>query len=661
MNKLKALFVVSILCVVGVFIWFFSGGYFMSEKNNFIPREVLFGNPERTMVRVSPDSEYLSFLAPYEGVLNLFIAPADKPYDPKPVTFDKGRGIQFYSWTYLPNFILYGQDTDGDENYIIYLLDLTNMQSTPITPKGVKAFVNAITPEHPEMVIIALNDRDNRYFDLYRHNMVNNTKELLYKNDAQYSDYLIDRNLRLRFAVKNVESGDREIYKILDEQNSEIFDVIPFEDTDTTDLLSLNASGEKLYMRSSINRNTAALYEIDLEKGKTNILGESDIADVSSVMMNPLNDEVDAYGYIYDRSVTVVVNPEIVEDIEYLKKLCDGDLNIISRSFDNNTWVVSYLSDVFPVKYYLYDRKAKSAKYLFSHNSKLEELNLRPMLPKVLKARDGLEMVSYLTLPKGHEGRPAPLVLYVHGGPNARDVWGYNSVHQWLADRGYAVLSVNYRGSTGFGKLFVRAGDGEWAGKMHEDLLDAAQWAIETGITTKEKIAIFGGSYGGYATLVGLTMTPEFFACGVDIVGPSNLKTLYDSIPPYWEPYKKSLQRKFGADPDSDDGHDVIYAKSPINYVDNIVKPILIAQGANDPRVKQAESDQIVEKMKAKGVPYTYLLYSDEGHGFARPENKASFYALAEKFLCECFGMQYEAIEKDLEKSKVKVEKFSGS
>jgi dipeptidyl aminopeptidase/acylaminoacyl peptidase len=314
-----------------------------------------------------------------------------------------------------------------------------------------------------------------------------------------------------------------------------------------------------------------------------------------------------------------------------------------------------------PVHYYYYDRAKKKAQFLFTNRKELEGLSLAKMHPVVIKSRDGLDLVSYLTTPPGADpegdgipDKPLPLVLVVHGGPWGRDAWGYDSMHQWLANRGYAVLGVNFRGSTGFGKKFINAGNMEWAGKMHDDLIDAVQWAIEKRIAEPKHVAIMGGSFGGYATLVGLTFTPETFACGVDIVGPSNLVTLLKSIPPYWAPQVELFKKRVG-DHTTEEGKAFLRKRSPLTYAKRIKRPLLIGQGANDPRVKQAESDQIVKTMQKKGIPVTYVLYPDEGHGFARPENRLSFFAVAEAFLAECLGGRFEPVGNDLKGSTITV------
>jgi dipeptidyl aminopeptidase/acylaminoacyl peptidase len=327
-----------------------------------------------------------------------------------------------------------------------------------------------------------------------------------------------------------------------------------------------------------------------------------------------------------------------------------GDINVLGQTMDGNQWIFVADAPEDPIPYYLYDRTSGKANRLFTSYPELAQQPLRRTVPVVIESRDGLPLVSYLTLPHAADpngdGKPdarAPLVLNVHGGPWGRDTYGYLAEHQWLANRGYAVLSVNFRGSTGFGKGFVDAAVHQWAGKMHDDLIDAVDWAVREGVTSRETVAIMGGSYGGYATLVGLTFTPDRFACGVDVVGPSNLETLLSSIPPYWKSFFDVLTRNVG-DPRTEAGRALLQERSPLNRADAIRRPLLIGQGANDPRVKQSESNQIVSAMKAKGLPVTYVLFPDEGHGFARPENNLAFYGITEGFLSTCLRGRFEPL-----------------
>ncbi|MCH7703105.1 MAG: S9 family peptidase, partial [Planctomycetes bacterium] len=452
-----------------------------------------------------------------------------------------------------------------------------------------------------------------------------------------------------------------EIHRLVGPDSWSLLTKIPPEDSLTTNPLGFDESRKNLYMLESRGRNTAALTLMNLESGKSTVLAEDPRADIQGFIAHPTKNLIQAVQSTYERRRWHVLDKSIARDLKVLEGVADGEFNITSRTKDDKFWTVAYVMDTGPVSYYLYDRDQKKAKFLFTNRSELEGVKLAKMHPKTIKSRDGLNLVCYYTLPvwsdpdnDGRPDKPQPMVLFVHGGPWARDNWGYNSNHQWLANRGYAVLSVNYRGSTGFGKDFINASNFEWAGKMHDDLLDAVAWAKKSGIADPNRIAIMGGSYGGYATLVGLTFTPDEFTCGVDIVGPSNLITLLNSIPPYWAPMIEIFAKRVG-DHRTEEGKALLKRCSPLTRVDQIRKPLLIGQGANDPRVKQAESDQIVNAMKAKNIPVTYVLFPDEGHGFARPENRMAFNAVAEAFLSKHLGGRNEPIPEEMPGSSITV------
>jgi len=412
------------------------------------------------------------------------------------------------------------------------------------------------------------------------------------------------------------------------------------------------------------------LKTIDLATRAERVLAEDPRADAGGALVHPTEKTVQAAAFSYERAEWKVLDKAIEPDLTYLKTVADGELTVVSRSDDDERWLVSYVVDDGPARVYLYERLGERvrvgkdappgrATFLFTNRSALEKTALAKMHPVVITSRDGLKLVSYLTLPwwadkNGRAEKPLPMVLLVHGGPWARDSWGFNGYHQWLSNRGYAVLSVNYRGSTGFGKGFVNAGNMEWATKMHDDLIDAVDWAVKGGIADKDKVAIMGGSYGGYATLVGMTFTPDEFACGVDIVGPSNLVTLLKSIPPYWEPEIENLKKRVG-DFTTEEGRKFLESRSPLTLAEKIKRPLLIGQGANDPRVKQAEADQIVSAMQRKNIPVTYVLFPDEGHGFQRPPNSMAFNAVTEAFLAAHLGGRAEAIGDDVGSSTAEV------
>jgi dipeptidyl aminopeptidase/acylaminoacyl peptidase len=626
-----------------------------------IPREVLFGNPDKVSVALSPDGTKISYRAPVDGVMNVWVGPVDDPVVAKPVTYDTFRGIPAYGWTYTNEHILYIQDKEGDENWRVYSVNLNTGETIDLTPlEGVQARIQQFSPEFPNEFLVALNDRVPQLHDLYRVNIDTGERTLVLENEG-FLGFVTDDDFNVRFAMRLTPDGGNQILKATEEGGWEPFMEIPMEDILTTSLLWFDKTGKTLYMIDSRSRDTSALFELDLETGEQTLIAEDPKADLSDVMVHPTEKNVQAVAFTYERKHWQILDESIAEDLTYLRTVADGDVEVTNRTLDDKYWMVAYIMDNGPVQYYHYDREAQEAQFLFTHQGELEGLPLVKMHPVVIESRDGLELVSYYTLPlesdsdgDAHPDEPLPMVLVVHGGPWSRDGWGYNSIHQWLANRGYAVLSVNFRGSTGFGKAFINAGNLEWGRKMHDDLLDAVDWAIRDGIADPEQVAIMGGSYGGYATLVGLTFTPETFACGVDIVGISNLVTWMETIPPYWAPQIELFATRIG-DHRTEEGRALLTERSPLTYVDQIQQPLLIGQGANDPRVPQAEADQIVQAMQERGIPITYVLYPDEGHGFARPENNLSFFAVTEAFLTEYLGGRYEPIGNDFEGSSITV------
>jgi len=632
-----------------------------------IPRSALFGNPDRAAPRISPDGTKMAYLAAVDGVMNVWVGPVDRPEAARAVTRDRKRGIRAYFWAHDNRHILYIQDRDGDENWHIYATDLKTGETRDMTPlKGVRAQFQGVSHKHPEELLIGLNDRDRRLHDIYRMNLRTGKRKRVLKNEG-YLRFVSDDDYRVRLAVRVTRDGGSEIFKRSDDgEGWTSFLKISAEDMQTTRPVSFDKTGEILYMLDSRGRNTAALVACDMATGAGKVIASDPRADVSRVMGHPTEKTIEAVSFTYTRRETKVFDEGVKADLDILKTVADGEVNIGSRSLDDRCWIVTYVMDNGPVRYYHYDRTKKKARFLFTNRKALEGLMLSRMHPVVIRSRDGLDLVSYLSLPvdldphaTGRPARPLPMVLLVHGGPWARDRWGYNPLHQWLANRGYAVLSVNFRGSTGFGKKFVNASNLEWAGKMHDDLLDAVDWAIQENIADPDRVAVMGGSYGGYATLVGLTYTPDRFACGVDIVGPSNLITLIEAIPPYWKPMLDMFTSRVG-DVRTEAGRKLLAERSPLGRVDRICRPLLIGQGANDPRVKQAESDQIVKAMAEKKIPVTYVLFPDEGHGFRRPENSKAFFAVTEAFLARCLGGRYEAIGKDFEGSSITVPRGAG-
>ena len=628
--------------------------------SDLIPRKALFGNPSRERVTVSRDGVRIAYLAPLDGVMNVWVAPVDSPEDATPVTQDAVRGIRFYVWAYNPDFILYVQDTAGDENWRLYSVDLRSRVTTDLTPyEGVHAMLTGLSPLFPNEALVALNDRDARFHDLYRIDILTGESTPVQINDIGASGFVADDDFTVRLAGVTQPDGS---WRTMSRSANDDWETIiegGVEDALTTHLLGFDSTGRRLYMLDSRGRDTSALVEIDTDTMRERELAIDSRADATDFIIHPSTHVPQAVAFEYDRVRWHVLDDSITEDVERIRRASQGDFHVVSRSYDDRLWVVVYDIDDGPARFYLYQRETGELSFLFSNRPDLEEFDLAPMRTAVLESRDGLALVVYYTLPLDADTRgPLSTVLFVHGGPWGRDSWGYNALHQLLANRGYAVLSVNFRGSTGFGKAFVNAGDREWAGKMHDDLLDAVEWAVERRISDPDRIAIMGGSYGGYAALVGLTFTPDVFACGVDIVGPSNLNTLLDTVPPYWEPEIATMRARVG-DNSTEEGRRFLAERSPLTRAGRITKPLLIAQGANDPRVKQAESDQIVEAMKSHGIPVTYVVFPDEGHGFARPENSLAFSAVAEAFLSHCLGGSYEPVGDDFTGSSIQV--FEGA
>jgi dipeptidyl aminopeptidase/acylaminoacyl peptidase len=446
------------------------------------------------------------------------------------------------------------------------------------------------------------------------------------------------------------------------------------EDADTSFVLGFDPSGDRIYLVDSRGRNTAAVFLLDLATGDKRLLAEDPKVDFQGALLNTRTGELEAAEFTHARSTWTVIRKDLESDFQTLRSRLTGDFRIESRTLDDSAWLIYETRDDGPAAFHLYTRPAPvlassgeatrppgSLTLLFTARPELLGKRLARMRPEIIRSRDGLELVSYLSLPpwldtdaNGRPEYPIPTVLLVHGGPWARDEWGFRTYHQWLTNRGYAVLSVNFRGSTGFGKAFLTAGDREWGAKMLDDLIDACEWAKREQIALPDKIAIMGGSYGGYATLAGLSMRPDYFAAGIDIVGPSNLVTLLNSIPPYWAPAIERFVRGVG-DHRTEEGRAFLLSRSPLTHADKIIRPLLIAQGANDPRVKQAESDQMVEALRKRNVAVTYVLFPDEGHGFARPENNTAFSAIAEAFLSTHLGGRAESMDNAITPSSATV------
>ncbi len=636
--------VIALLCIL-----FLAGSARAESKGGvpLIPRQDLFGNPEKVSAALSPDGKWIAWLAPVNGVLNVWVAPIGNIEAAAPITEDKKRGIRSFLWTYDGVHLVYVQDEGGDENWHVYAVDVAQRKTRDLTPfPGVRAAPAGRSRKIRGEILVTLNKRDPRYSDLFRVDLLSGAMTVVAENPG-YAYFLTDDNFIPRLAWKSTPQGGAEILRAKDQGFEPWLQISP-DDTANTGIVTLDRDSKVLFMRDSRGRNTAALTRIDLASGEETVIAQDERADIGGIMSDRDTYEPLAYTVTYARREHKALGPKLRPDLDFLTQNFGSEWSVGSRTEDDSLWTISVSSDLKPATSYLYDRGAKTLTKLFDARPKLAGAPLARMHPVIIKSRDGLDLVSYLTLPNGSDtvraGRPdtpLPMVLFVHGGPWSRDGLGYNSYHQWLSNRGYAVLSVNFRGSSGFGKAFSNAGDREWGRKMDDDLLDSVAWAISEKIAMPERIGIMGGSYGGYATLAGLTRNPDTYACGVDLVGPSELELLIKSIPPYWASGRPKFVRAIG-DPDTEEGRALLKERSPLYRVDAIKKPLLIAQGENDPRVKREQSDRIVETLRSKGIPVTYLLYRAEGHGFAEPENNISFTAIAESFLAKCLGGRAE-------------------
>jgi dipeptidyl aminopeptidase/acylaminoacyl peptidase len=624
-----------------------------------ITREALFGNPVRSGGTISPDGKWLGWMAPHEGVMNVFVAPFDKPDEARRLTGAKDRPIPFFSFARDSASVIYIQDKAGDENFLLYQVDLASGAERTLTPFE-NTRVRVVGSSHliRDKLLVGLNNRDPQYHDVFLLDLKSGELEMVLQNDS-YVAFLADDTLTLRMAIRQNDSGGSDLFEITGGKVAETpRESTTLEDSMTTGPAGYTTDGATLYWTDSRGRDTAALFAEDTATGTRTLIAEDARADIGGTLRHPVTGEVEAYSVNYLKREWSALEPGIGQALAFLGERLDGEFGVQSRSEADDKWLVWHDPLTGPTRALIYDRVAGTLEEFYVTRPELAGAPLQPMHPLEIPSRDGLTLVSYLTLPPGSEGdrpaSPVPMVLLVHGGPWARDGYGFNRMHQLLANRGYAVLSVNFRGSTGFGKAFVNAGNLEWGAKMHDDLIDAVDWAVAQGIAQKDKVAIMGGSYGGYATLAGLTFTPEVFACGVDIVGPSNLETLLETIPPYWAPMVKQFHERMG-NPNTPEGLQLLKDRSPLHKADRICRPLLIGQGANDPRVKQSESDQIVAAMEKHSIPVKYVVFPDEGHGFARPENNIAFTAITEEFLATVLGGRAEPLGGEVEKSTAQI------
>lgn len=613
----------------------------MTERSApaLIPRHVIFGNPEADSPQISPDGAHLAFLRPVDGVLNVWVRRIDRD-DARPVTRDTDRGVQIYFWHHGEKRLLFVQDSAGDENWQLFEADIETGDVRLLTPfDGVQTQIVSYTKHHPFDMIVGLNVENQALHDPYHLDLRSGGLTRIAENPGNVVGWLADTHLQVR-AAQAAQPDGGFVLLLRDDNDTPWHPVVEWssEDALNSGPLHFSRDGTGLFLLDSRDADTSRLVRLELATGDRTVLAEDPRYDVGAVLTDSDTREPLAVAFARDRVEWRPLDPTVQDDLERVLGIGDGDVGIYDGTADQRTWLVASTVDTGPMSYYAFHRDDGTATLLFRNRPALLDYQLASMKPFAFSTQDGLTVHGYLTVPIGVTG-PCPMVVNVHGGPWHRDTWGYDAEAQWLANRGYACLQVNFRGSTGYGKQFLNAADREWGGRMHSDLVDAVQWAVSEGIADPDRIGIYGGSYGGYAALVGATFTPDLFRCAIDLVGPSNLITFIESVPPYWSAYLEMLYRRVGH-PERDE--DFLRERSPLFRVDAIRIPLLVAQGANDPRVKATESEQIVAALREKGIDHEYLVFEDEGHGFVKPENRLRFYEAAERFLARHLGGRCE-------------------
>lgn len=605
-----------------------------------IPHFALFGNPTNLLPEISPDGTRLYFLAPEEGVMNIWSAPIDRPDEAAAVTHDRGRGIRQYGVCHDDRTLFYLRDADGDESWRLYLVDIATGAERCATPfgKGVQTRILAHNRRHPTTVLLAINKDRPAFHDIYRLDLESAELTPVAENPG-YLSWIVDTDLRVRGGSVLKPDGGLAIY--LDPPDDPAAAApwleVPYEDAVGTRVAGFSRDGATAYLISSMDANAGRLFAVGVADGARTLLAEDPVYDVKQIEFDPQTGEPQAVLFAKDRDDWVFLDDAYAKDIQSIHaalppNAVGGEVYAERTERTGRLWTITVVTGAGPVLYSIYDRSDASLRYLFSHQPALLDYQLSRMEPFEFAARDGVVVHGYVSWPPGRERRNLPAVVNVHGGPWARNSFGFDEEAQLIANRGYACIQVNFRGSTGYGKHFRNLGAKQWAAAMHTDLLDAVAHLAAGGGVDPARVAIMGCSYGGYAALVGAAFTSNAFACAIDLCGPSNLLTLLAAGAPYRTPLQAFMHANVG-DPETE--RDMLWDRSPLSRVDAISIPILVAQGANDVRVTQDEAEQIVEALKAKGLPHEYLLFPDEGHGLARPENRKTYYAAVERFLAE--------------------------
>src|SRR5579872_3548387 len=617
-----------------------------------IDRELIFGNPEIAAAELSPDGKYIAFLKPWKDTRNIWVKAVGQPFDSAHLlTTETKRPIAGYLWSRDSKYILYVKDKDGDENFNVYSVDPAAQPaagadapaSRDLTGlKGVRVMLYDVPKKDPDVVYMGLNDRDKAWHDLYKLRISTGEKTLLHTNSERITRYVFDLNGQLRLATRSAENGDTEVLRVDQDKLTKVYSCTVFESCQP---VRFNKDGKRVYMETNKGDNDLiSLVLFDPATSKTEMVESDPLkhVDFGGAEFSEATDELVETSYYDSRERRYFRDKGFESDYKWLKgKLPGREINITSTTLDEQVWLVLANGDTEPGEAYLFDRKTHKLTQQYRLREKLSRESLAHMTPVHYKSSDGLEIPAYLTLPKGVPAKGLPALMIPHGGPWGRDYWGYNGLAQFFANRGYAVLMPNFRASTGYGKKFLDAGNHEWGRKMQDDVTWGVKYLVAEGIADPKRVGILGGSYGGYATLAGVAFTPDVYAGAVDIVGPSNLITLLESIPPYWESIRKVFYERMG-DPSTAEGKAILMERSPLNSANKIKTPLLVAQGANDPRVNRREAEQIVIALRDRGFPVEYILAPDEGHGFARPINNLALFMASEKFFAQHLGGRYQ-------------------
>jgi dipeptidyl aminopeptidase/acylaminoacyl peptidase len=616
-----------------------------------IDRELFFGDPEISGAQISPDGKFISFVKPFKGTRNIWVKRAEEPFDSaKPITADKTRPVTAYFWSRDSKFILFAQDKAGDENYNVYAVNPADGPATGedvpsarnlTDAKGIRAAIYAVPRSEPDAIYIGLNDRDKAWHDLYKIKISTGERTLLRQNTERVTSWIFDLKDQLRLATRSAENGDTEVMRVDEKGFTKVYSCNVFESCGP---IRFHKDGQRVYFFTNKGSDLSRLVLFNPTTSKEELVESDPLkrVDLGNSLFSEVSDELVATTYEDERERIYWKDKAFEADYKLLEKKFPGkEIGFGSGTKDERLYLIVVSSDTEPGERHLFDRQTKKVTLQYRTREKLSRASLAPMKAVRYKSSDGLEIPAFLTLPVGVPAKNLPAIIFPHGGPWARDTWGYSAFAQFLANRGYAVLQPNFRGSTGYGKKFLDAGNKEWGQKMQDDVTWGAKYLIAEGIADEKRIGIMGGSYGGYATLAGVTFTPDVYAAAVSIVGPSNLITLLESIPPYWEPIRKLFYERMG-DPNTAEGKAQLLRQSPLTSADKIKTPLLVIQGANDPRVTKRESDQIVIALRDRGFPVEYIVAPDEGHGFARPVNNMASFATAEKFLAKHLGGRYQ-------------------